>query len=358
MADDRINYDPQVSKAFESNNQPFRQEGAPLAPAEKIIDRYQGKLSPIRTFETDASELIEQQKHSLYSIQQAERDRKRNENAATVQNKKVFGDGTGRNSIMILISAFLFVVGLGAIMYYMLLRDQQDIIPAAQIDSLLPSQSEVTIQSGPRVGDVPAALAQYAKTTTVSGNNIENIVITIDSERADTSQVLQSMSGQVPPALLRALNSTGYMIGAANHTDLGLFFVAKVESYDNAFANMLRWESLGLMDFFKTIIVKSSSVPVVEVLTATSTNATGGTATSTKPATSTMAATPAPIQAATPLIFRDALIQNRDVRLVRDNAGNALIVYGFYNKEYLVIGSDESAFADAINLLRNIQTQR
>ncbi len=352
MADDRINYDPQVSKAFESNNQPFRQEGAPLAPAEKIIDRYQGKLSPIRTFETDASELIEQQKHSLYSIQQAERDRKRNENAATVQNKKVFGDGTGKNSIMILISAFLFVVGLGAIMYYMLLRDQQDIIPAAQIDSLLPSQSEVTIQSGKRIGDVPATLAQYAKTTTVSGSDIENVVITIDGERADTSQVLQSMSAEVPPALLRALNSTGYMIGAAKRNDLSMFFVAKVESYDNAFANILRWETLGLTDLFKSIIVKSSSAPIPAVVVASSTPA----ASSTVPATSTVPA--APIQATTPLVFRDALIQNRDVRLVRNSAGNALVVYGFYNKEYLVIGSDESAFADAINLLRNIQTQR
>lgn len=362
MADnERINYDPQVFKAFESNNQPLRQEAAPLPPTEKIIGRYQGKLSPIRTFESDASELIEQQKHSLYSIQQAEKDRTRNENASTAKTKQVFRDGSGRNSVLLLISAFFFVVGLGAIMYYMLLRDQQDVPPEAQIQSLLPSQSEVTVQSGSRTGDVSTALAAYAKSSTVSGNNIENIVITIDGDRANTTQVLQGMSGQVPPALLRAISSDKYMIGAAHRNDLGLFFVAELESYDNAFANILRWETLGLTDLFKGVTVKAVAAPATIAATSTTATSSASVATSTSSrATSTApaVATTTPVQASTPLQFRDALIQNRDVRLVRNANGEALVVYGFYNKEYLVIASDESAFADAIGLIRNTQTQR
>lgn len=348
MTDDRIHYDPQVLKAFESNNQPLRPEGEPLPPTEKIIDRYQGKLSPIRTFESDASELIEQQKHSLYSIQQAERDRKRNEDAAAAKNKQVFSDGSGRNSFVLLISAFLFVIGLGAIMYYMLLRDQNTDTPPSQIQSLLPSQSEVTLKSDDQAGAVASTLAAYAKTTTVSGNNIENVVITIDGDRADSSQILQGLSADVPPAFLRAISQYEYMIGAAHRNDVGIFFVAKLESYDNAFANMLKWEALGLSDIFKDIIIKSSSAPIA----ITDTSATSTAATSTAPVT------PQPSQSFTPFQFRDSLIQNRDVRLARNANGDAVVVYSFYNKEYVIIASDESAFADAAGLLRNTQTQR
>ena len=104
------------------------------------------------------------------------------------------------------------------------------------------------------------------------------------------------------------------------------FFIMKVSSYERTFAGMLEWEPRMLAD--------------LELLYPPHANESTG--------TSTPAVTALPS-------FSDEIVSNRDVRVLRDSVGRSLILYGYRDKETLIVARDEAAFAE---LLERLSTSR
>ena len=108
------------------------------------------------------------------------------------------------------------------------------------------------------------------------------------------------------------------------------FFILSVASYGDTFAGMLSWEPTMPRDLgalFHSYLTNVS----------TSTSATS---------------TP---KVSAPILFRDEVISNHDVRIYRDAEGRSILLYGYWNQTTLIIARDPEAF---IEIAGRISTSR
>jgi hypothetical protein len=122
-------------------------------------------------------------------------------------------------------------------------------------------------------------------------------------------------------------------------TQTTVFFVLRADSYERTFAGMLAWEPTMLQDLgtFYSLYPASQSV-------------TSGTASSTS-ASSTPIVSSYSEQPQSTGQFVDEVVDNHDARALKDTAGNTLIVYGYSDKQTLIIARDESAFTQILGRL-------
>lgn len=117
------------------------------------------------------------------------------------------------------------------------------------------------------------------------------------------------------------------------------FFILRVSSYERTFAGMLSWERT-IKDDLASFYPAFTRAPIEVVSAATST------ATSTKPVATSSPAQPVFIER-----FRDDIVDNHDVRVLRDEENNTLMVYGYRDKTTLVIARSEEAFREVVRRL-------
>ena len=120
------------------------------------------------------------------------------------------------------------------------------------------------------------------------------------------------------------------------------FFALRVSSYERTFAGMLTWEPLMMRDLGLLYPLYPEDVieePVVDLSASTTP----------KVASTTPRIVPAP--AVSRGRFEDTVVANRDVRILRDTRGRSLLLYGYADKETLVIARNEASFAALITRL-------
>lgn len=185
-----------------------------------------------------------------------------------------------------------------------------------KLQSVLASLADSPLQNG----DVVVAYITYASTT--PKGQIE--------EPATGGALVAAMNIKAPDIVLRNINqeSTVGVVRAKDET--APFFILSVSSFERTFAGMLSWE--------KTLSVDLTLLYPLYTQTATSTS------TSTPPVTTYIQPKNS---------FEDAVVENRDVRLLKDVSGKTLLVYGYRNKDLLIITRNEAAFAEILNRLAN-----
>ncbi len=168
---------------------------------------------------------------------------------------------------------------------------------------------------------------------------------TLAGSPAPGGVLVRALALGAPDLLLRniAQEST---VGVINEGgDTRTFFILRVSSYERTFAAMLTWEPLMMRELgvlYPLYQSDSPAEPVVDLsLVATSTATT----------TLATAATTTPVvQSAPPPVtvsgrFVDAIVANRDVRIMRDSLGRSVVLYGYADRETLIIARNEAAFA-------------
>ncbi len=164
---------------------------------------------------------------------------------------------------------------------------------------------------------------------------------------AKGGQLIKALDLQAPDILLRNISEDS-TVGVTHQGDeTRPFFILRVSSYERTFAGMLTWEPLIMRDLglvYPLYPVEEAAPIALDAPVATSTTKKGI-------ATSTPVIPPTPIQAASKVRFEDAVVSNRDVRILRDTSGKSLILYGYADKETLVIARDEAAFTALIGRL-------
>ena len=168
---------------------------------------------------------------------------------------------------------------------------------------------------------------------------------TITGTPAPGGLLLKALALPAPDLLTRNTDDSSTVGIIHEGGETRAFFILRVTSYERTFAGMLTWEPLMARDFgplYPAYTEDETPIPQVDLGLVASTTAT----TTVRVATSTASV---PVAQMSPAVsvgrFEDAIVANRDVRVLRDTRGRSLLLYGYADKETLIIARNESAFA-------------
>lgn len=297
---------------------PAQPPAAPVKPASAAP-------APIHTYKTDFADHIDAKKASTFSVLAAQSD----EGAVPATRIKE----RSRFPVAIVFGFVLILAGGGAVYYALNEVGREPAIPyVSNVPSLILADEHLKLE-GEGV-ELMSALAASASLPLAS----EGVRVTYTA-RATTSPdgmpidtplpggaLLAALQLPAPEILLRNIESASTVGIVQGATDARAFFILKVSSYERTFAGMLEWEPRILAD--------------LELLYPPYPSADMGTST---PAVTVLPA------------FEDEILANRDVRVLRDTLGRTLILYGYRDKETLIIARDEASF---LTLIERLSTSR
>lgn len=305
-----------VLKALELNNAIPPEERAKRKSfaEEQAAESEASLIKPLRTFESDAADYIHDKKQSIYSISEAEKEkRKKEEKTASLKKpKKHFG--------IFIVSALCLIFICSGIAYSLVLNKKETppTETAAVSDSIIPNQSEYEIKNpSTNVGSIAQAIKNIPDQASLSEDDVENIKIIENGNALDISDILTNFSPSAPTSLLRSFDPENYMLGFIEKGTKQPFFIIKVNYYENAFAGMLNWEN-NIGNIFSGI-ESTSSIPSGN--------------------------------------FSDAIVENKNVRALHDSQGNTIVLYSFFDSNTLIITTNEIAFAEIVKDLEKQNSQ-
>jgi hypothetical protein len=328
---------------------------APVPVAPPIISQPQTSAtepSPIHTYKSDFADEIDAKHASKFSVLAAEKD------APIKKQKPIRAKSEHAGIIAVIGGVILLIAGGGALAAgyaYMIKNTPAPLVlgPASLISydskvQLSGSGSDLMTQLAQKAGQalpVNTVLLTYIdeSTTTPQG---------VTEEPATGGAFITEMNLQAPNILIRNINPNS-MVGIVNAKgETAPFFILKVDSYESTFAGMLQWESSMLSSLrelyplYPKPVVQQQPAPVVATTSSTSTS-------TTQSARMVVAPFIPQIDPSTPSTngFVDEVVDNHSARVLKDNSGRTLLIYGYYDKATLIIARDESAFTLLVSRL-------
>jgi hypothetical protein len=333
---------------------------APLPPVQKETYREPIEEAPaarpagasgLRTYTGDFANRIDDRGASTFSVLAAEQDA-----AATAPTPPAPRDsGSSRRTLVAIGSgiALLALAAGGIYATYALVMTMRDTpIATLGVPSIVTADEYRELSgTGSSLMNAFAALAGGA---VVPGNVV--VAYVMASQAGDDGALMDAPAGgasflralqvPAPDILLRNVTeeSTVGVVNAGGETRA--FFALRVDSYERTYAGMLTWEPLMARDLGPLYPLRDPALPAAEEQVASST------ATSTEPVATSTEAASLPAQATALTRFADAVVENRNVRVLRDTDGRSLILYGYADKRTLVIVRDETAFRAILERLK------
>ncbi len=237
---------------------------------------------------------------------------------------------TSRNVVIIAISVSLILIGgVGGWYAYSVYRERNKVVvEQVQHDPVQAEKiTDITAKSGAE--NFSVQLYNAVRNSSAPLNSVERL-IPISSETitaADgsektvaltTSQFFETIKANLPDTLLRSFDSTFYLGLNAIHGNQP-FLILKTNSFDSVLAGMFRWEPMMIRDLQGIFLRPSDRVapPLYTIGTSTASYR-----------------------------FEDAILQNKEIRAVRDLKGNVVLLYAFLDTKTLIITSDEETLKD------------
>ena len=292
--------------------------------------------SPLHTYKTDFADRTSATGASRISMLAAEQDA-RGTPAPTVLPEK-----RNKNLLVYGLGALLIIAGVGSVYAAYRFATGRPAVPEELfIPSLIFADERVEVsgegtelqaalsEAGARLPE-GSVLVAYVTTSTTTP---EGVVIT---EPADGGTLVRALALPAPEILLRNADelSTAGVVRAGG--EARPFLILRVSSFERTFAGMLEWEPTMERD----LALFYPAHPNVEA-------APVGTSTATSTA-------PEPFAR---LGFGDEVVGNRDVRVLRDAEGRAVMLYGYRDRRTLVIARDEAAFLEILERLAASRAQ-
>lgn len=294
---------------------PVEKPAAPPTPAPAAESP-----SPLHTYTTDFADRIDEKKASTFSVLAAEKDA--GPRAVSMTPK--------RNVVLPLIAGVVvLLVGVGGVYAAYQFTNRIPGAPiVAGVPSLIVADENKELQG--TGSELLASLVQLSNEPLLA-NNVVVAYLTQASSTDATLRVpepgatlIRALPLRAPDILLRNIApiSTVGVVHAGNESRV--FFALQATSYERTFAGMLSWESV-LPEVMKDIYPPYTEAPVE------------GTS------------TPAVLPSTPSTSFVDAVVANHDVRVLRDSRGRSRMLYGYKDRETLIIARDEDAFTLLIN---------
>jgi hypothetical protein len=339
--------EPPVNPMPPLYREPIEAEPVPVAPPipEPVLAPLPAPETPtpMHTYKSDFTDRVGTHSTTQFSVLAAEQDVKPSSRQVPAKPRK---------SLVPLIAGLVLLLLAGTASYaaylYVGARHTMPVVTLSVPSLIVADEYKKLSGTGP---ELMRELAQVVNEVLVNGNAlvayIEQPVTgtpgVIAGSPAPGGILIQALSLPAPDLLLRNITDASTVGVIREGGDTRAFFVLRVSSYERTFAGMLTWEPLMERDLELLYPLHKQAAapePEVDLNTASSTESA-----STTPAVQTT--TPATSRGR----FEDTIVANRDVRILRDTQGRTLMLYGYADKETLIIARNEASFAALLTRL-------
>ncbi len=307
----------------------------------------------LHTYKTDFADHEKESGASKFTVLAAEKDAKRKPRAKTQKH--------GSGPVLAIISSiFLIIIGGGGAYaaYVYMVQSAPIAILSTPITPITPDAS-VPLKG---TGDALLRALATQSLQQIPPNSIVNTYVTeatttrqgVVEQQATGGAFFTELNLQAPDILVRNVNPDS-MVGVVNAAgETRPFFVLRVSSYERTFAGMLTWESSMMRDL-SLLFPRFSEQPAEQVvntpLQATATSTSTANTAKTGPQPQTILPTNMPDQTQPMGQFVDEVVANHSARALMDGAGRTLLIYGYADKQTLLIARNEAAFTLLISRL-------
>jgi hypothetical protein len=282
-----------------NNSVPESEESQVLASQTRII----------KTYRSDVAEAIKSQQQSVAKIAIAEdkQRRERKRDTETVPKKKFW---------LPFLTIVLIILGAVAIptIQYILNQKKQEVLVSTEKTIVPFDRQEIFTLNNATRDDLIGAINKFQTKPSID-STIEYIKILENIQDVNKKTVTQKIgsnvfAGLIGPnmssALARSFDSD-YMYGTEDSDNPKLFILFKTSSYQQTFANMLRWETKMISDLTPILNISTDAVDKS---------------------------------------FVDQIVINKDIRAITASDGTIIFLYGFLDNQTLVITTSPQTFKD------------
>lgn len=279
------------------------------------------RISTIRTFRADLDAAVKGENLSLATVAIKEAERRRRVGDETIL-------ATSGSNKILLASIGLVALGLAAFgigfLYYRS-TPPESVVTSTRQSLIFADEASTFDATTARSADIVAFAQRKLRTIDRKIGSIEEVILTQKASQLGAQgteeidlpltgpEFVRSLGTAVPDGFARALAGE-YLYGIHAWQQNHGFMLFKVSSYERAYQELLSWERR----FFARDIL-----PLLEENTSRE-------GISEKP-------------------FKDAIIRNIDTRIVRDDAGTPILIYGFLNNENLLIAGSQETFIEVLS---------
>lgn len=293
--------------------------------------------SIVRTYKGDLASVIAANHLSSINIAIAENKKMREQIQAKPAEEEAKPAAEGeysKNKIIIFISLILMVVGVAAIGFvYFTSTSSNKTAITQELPSLITTEykDELNISTIAK-NNFRSALGSKLNDFQIPANNFYNTYLTTGSGTArrliSTNEFVSAVGFRIPDIIRRTL-LPDFMVGVYSMGGNLPFVILKTSYFENAFAGMLEWEPDMEKDF--QVIFRLPGYESANELS------------------STLA--PTVVKK-----FTDGVIINKDVRIMRDDKGEMMLLYSIIDKETIIITVNDIAFKEIVNRLNKEKT--
>ncbi len=272
-------------------------------------------IKSLRTYQGDVEEAIANNKYTSTTILVAEQKRRVEEPQKVVEVKY---SGT-RNRVFIYFGGLFFILGVAIVTSVYYIKSSDDVVIERQVKTFLSPTKEIKIALASSTEDnIISTIVRERENFKLPINSVLYVNTVNENVPVDTSKILSVLAPSAPSSLVRSFYNK-YMLGIYSYDTNEVFLILSVNDYASSYSGMLKWEKDMPKDLVKIFSVDQ------DFLTRT-------------------------------YSFSDLSIKNKDLRIIRDDAGKTIMLYSFIDKETLLITKNEKIFG-AILARINISKQ-
>lgn len=307
-----------------SDNTSIKPSTAPAQTPEEAKQELYSVVKPLQTYERDMAEAIRANQESVASI-----------NLKKQKQLEATGEGLPRTeriaqkSLTIFVSLLLVVAGTGIVtlIYYFISSRPEPVVPMAP--TIITTNETRTLDITGL--DRAFITAEVSRTLDKPGNPGDLVQVKFiegigeNKKNITASRLFELFAASAPPSLGRALG-TEWVFGFYNASTSEPFIFTSVESFENTFSGMIKWENKIVQDLTPIFIKEGTTFSESKKI--------GGSN------------------------FEDTIIRSKDVRVLKDSAGNVAVLYSFLDPKNLVITTNEKTFVEILNRFFSSQIVR
>lgn len=294
-------------------------------------------LAPLRTYKSDIENILKEGRTSTAGMVAAEATRRAGGPLPTEEEERSWKIG---RLIAIGGAIILFFGGAGILSYFLFWKESktnQVAVTAEKTIILVNAVKEISADNLNREGLIKAVKTARQETNLKIGE-VEELRLTTGA--GETKKILGAedflklIEADAEPFLVRSLKDE-FLLGLHIYTGgVKTFIIFKTNSFENTFAGMLQWEETMWRDLGKFVGTEPASEAAESALSKTGEQGT---------------TTPLANQK---IFWSDAVIQNKDVRTLKNAAGEIILFYSFVDDKTLIIAQSAASFREALVRLK------
>lgn len=281
-------------------------QASPFGDLDKKVYTPNPELKTLRTFQGDMEERIHNKKESIVSIAAAEQNVQKK--VAPVILKEENSNFFLTHSILPIAGLILVFVGALSIatIYYFNAVNNAPVAVTPQTTLISSAKKEIVEVGADPKQDITQHLVNSKKSFTGTVGSILYIQFVKEKSEIPETEFFKYIAPSAPSALMRSFDAQ-YMSGVYALDTNEIFFILSTVDFGQTFSGMLKWEGVmqnDLSPYFPNITDQTKNTSV----------------------------------------FQDDTFNNRDVRVVRNTNGKIILLYGFVDKNTVIITANEKIF--------------